>query len=107
MNDSIAGRENGHDDRIDVEKRTRRALEQPLSVLSVDGTPIDDDVVLDDYTDSDGERPADCDCVEFHADAALPCWPCYRDGFEDPAPTGDTDADSTPRSGSRLGSEQS
>ena len=181
MNDSIAGRENGHDDRIDVEKRTRRALEQPLSVLSVDGTPIDDAdttivsvvshsgeqytvdvrdgrctcpdaeynldddeackheiraravlrrepvnarvfdavdvdpqlgqhafepavtaadggivdggddaVVLDDDTDSDGERPADCDCVEFHADAALPCWPCYRDGFDEPA-TVDTD----------------
>ena len=176
MNDSTADRENGHDDGIDIENRTRRALEEPLSVLSVDGTPIDDadasivsvvshsgeqytvdvregrcscpdakhnlddderckherraravlrrepvdarvldvvdadpqlgqhaftptvasadggivdagddGIVLDDDTDAGDERPTDCDCAEFHADAALPCWPCYRDGFDEPA----------------------
>lgn len=161
-------------DGIEVEKRTRRALEEPLSVLSVDGTPLDetdttivsvvshsgeqytvdvregrctcpdaeynldadeackheiraravlqrepvdarvldavdadeqlgqhafepavasadggivdagdDGVVLDDDADAGDERPADCDCAGFHADAALPCWPCYRDGFDE------------------------
>ena len=49
----------------------------------------DDGVVLDGDTDSDDERPADCDCAEFHADAALPCWPCYREGFDTPAPSDD------------------
>ena len=32
--------------------------------------------------DSDG-RPDDCDCW----DADLPCWPCYRDGFDTPNPS--------------------
>ena len=134
-------------DGIEVEKRTRRALEEPLSVLSVDGTPLDetdttivsvvshsgeqytvdvregrctcpdaeynldadeqlgqhafepavasadggivdagdDGVVLDDDADAGDERPADCDCAGFHADATLPCWPCYRAGYDEPA----------------------
>lgn len=25
------------------------------------------------------DRPDDCGC--WDADAELPCWPCYRDGF--------------------------
>jgi len=33
----------------------------------------------------DGGRPEDCECGEFHDDAGLPCWPCYRDGFDEPA----------------------
>lgn len=28
------------------------------------------------------ERPDDCDCLPLMED--LPCWPCYRDGFEEP-----------------------
>jgi predicted nucleic acid-binding Zn finger protein len=34
--------------------------------------------------DDDG-RPDDCDC--WDADAELPCWPCYRDGFDVPNPS--------------------
>jgi hypothetical protein len=30
------------------------------------------------------ERPDDCDCIPSMED--LPCWPCYRDGFEEPNP---------------------
>lgn len=46
----------------------------------------DDGVVLDDETDTGAdERPDECDCSGFHADASLPCWPCYRDGFDEPA----------------------
>ena len=49
----------------------------------------DDGVVLDDETDETGdtvdERPDDCDCSGFHTDASLPCWACFRDGFDEPA----------------------
>lgn len=43
-------------------------------------------------TDADGDgelddaRPDDCDCAPFMADDGLPCWPCYRDGFDEPNP---------------------
>lgn len=33
--------------------------------------------------ESDQERPDDCDCSPRVED--LPCWPCYRDGFEEPS----------------------
>jgi hypothetical protein len=32
------------------------------------------------------ERPEDCDCDPLTASGGLPCWPCFRDGFEEPAP---------------------
>ena len=40
MTQNDSGRENGHDG-IEVEKRTRRALEEPLSVVDLNGTPLD------------------------------------------------------------------
>jgi len=57
--------------------------------LATDGGDIieaDDDGEI--LTDDDG-RPDDCQCAEFLADAGLPCWPCYRDGFEVPASADD------------------
>lgn len=30
------------------------------------------------------DRPESCDCRE--AGDALPCWPCYRAGFDEPNP---------------------
>lgn len=39
-----------------------------------------------DGVDDDGERPADCDCGEWNQGQPLPCWPCYREGFEWPNP---------------------
>lgn len=36
-----------------------------------------------DGLDAD-ERPAECECDELHY-AAVPCWPCYREGFDQPA----------------------
>ena len=41
----------------------------------------DDGEVLDE---GDG-RPSDCDCGDWNAGEGPPCWPCYRDGFEEPA----------------------
>jgi hypothetical protein len=40
-----------------------------------------DQVTLDD---SMSDRPEDCWCAPEMED--LPCWPCYRDGFETPNP---------------------
>jgi hypothetical protein len=33
----------------------------------------------------DGYRPDNCECVPALAKGGLPCWPCFRDGFETPA----------------------
>lgn len=35
--------------------------------------------------DFDG-RPADCSCTgsRLETEGGLPCWPCYRDGFDEP-----------------------
>jgi len=33
---------------------------------------------------ADSQRPDDCGC--WNADADLPCWPCFRDGFNDQNP---------------------
>lgn len=82
-----------------VDARTIRALDVDPQlganapgprVATSDGGIVDagdDGVVLDDDADADDDdgRPDDCDCGGFHDDAELPCWPCYRDGFETPA----------------------
>ena len=44
----------------------------------------DDAEILDGEDDGDG-RPEDCDCGSWNADSDLPCFPCYREGFRDPA----------------------
>lgn len=36
-------------------------------------------------TVQDASRPEDCGCGEWCADD-LPCWPCFREGFETPNP---------------------
>jgi hypothetical protein len=40
--------------------------------------------VEEETTAESTERPDDCDCAPTFED--LPCWPCYRDGFEEPNP---------------------
>ncbi|SDG02717.1 SWIM zinc finger family protein [Halorientalis regularis] len=37
-------------------------------------------------SDHSDERPDDCDCGEWNQGLGLSCWPCYRDGFEEPNP---------------------
>jgi len=59
----------------------------PRAVATDGGEEIlvagDEGEILDE---SDGDdRPEECDCGEWNADTDLPCWPCYRDGFEEPA----------------------
>ena len=54
----------------------------------VAGTPkvavTDGGMTLDEFDgdDRDDDRPEDCDCTPLMGD--LPCWPCYREGFEYP-----------------------
>ena len=56
---------------------TRRRAEPPLTAAwsRRDTT--------DERGDGD-ERPSNCDCGGWNTDADLPCWPCYRDGFNTP-----------------------
>lgn len=42
------------------------------------------DIKAEKHAEDEDERPGDCDCIEALGD--LPCWPCYRDGFEEPNP---------------------
>jgi hypothetical protein len=49
--------------------------------------PADDDT---DPADVD-ERPDDCQCAPFLGD--LPCWPCYREGFDEPNPAAAEEGD--------------
>lgn len=46
-----------------------------------DGGVTPDSLVTDDRDD---DRPEDCDCGPHFE--GLACWPCYRDGFEEPNP---------------------
>jgi hypothetical protein len=46
---------------------------------------MDSQESVTDETEAAG-RPEDCRCTSFIADGGLPCWPCYRDGFEEPNP---------------------
>lgn len=62
----------------------------------------DDGEILDESeTESDDSRPVDCQC--WDAGLTLPCFPCYREGFEEPNPEtpgaddGSEDNDDTPR----------
>jgi hypothetical protein len=41
------------------------------------------EILTDD--ENDAGRPDDCDCGAWNAGLGLPCWPCYREGFETPA----------------------
>ena len=36
---------------------------------------------------TDDGRPDDCDCGAWNADGELPCWPCYREGYDTPVGT--------------------
>jgi predicted nucleic acid-binding Zn finger protein len=73
---------------VDVDNTLAANAPGPV-VATSDGGIIeagDEGEVLDEGDgDGDGGRPDECDCGDWNADADLPCWPCYRDGFEEPA----------------------
>ena len=50
-------------------------------VAAADGGEV---AVEDSGSDAESERPDECDC--WDADLDVPCWPCYREGYEAPNP---------------------
>ena len=54
-------------------------------VAATDGGMVETTNTPDDGNDGD-ERPSDCDCGDWNQGLDLPCWPCYREGFEEPTP---------------------
>jgi hypothetical protein len=63
------------------------AIREPLlEAVSAEPTmKADGGVTVEaDGVDHSDERPDDCDCWDPEQD--LPCWPCYREGFEEPNP---------------------
>lgn len=63
------------------------AIREPvLGAVSAEPTvKADGGVTVKEGTANDSEeRPDDCDCGEWNDGLGLPCWPCYRDGFEKP-----------------------
>jgi len=73
---------------VDVDEQLGAHAPGP-AVATSDGGIIeagDDGEVIDETDDG---RPDDCDCGDWNAGADLPCWPCYRDGFEEPAGSDD------------------
>ncbi|WP_251342810.1 SWIM zinc finger family protein [Haloplanus halophilus] len=64
------------------------AVATPAERVVADGGIIeagDEGEILDE---EDG-RPDDCDCGDWNDGIGLPCWPCYREGFESPASAGE------------------
>lgn len=75
---------------VDVDEQLGANAPGP-QVATSDGGIIeagDDGEILDEQ-DPDDDRPDDCDCGDWNAGLDLPCWPCYRDGFEEPAGSDD------------------
>jgi len=62
------------------------AIREPVLEAANREQPVraDGGVTLEEFgaDDRDDDRPEDCDCGPHFED--LPCWPCYRDGFENP-----------------------
>jgi hypothetical protein len=64
------GFESESQDSIDIKPRLRRALEEPLSVVSTDGTPVDGDASIVSVESHSGEsytvdvREGRCDCPD-------------------------------------------
>jgi len=76
---------------LDVDSDLGEHCDADLRFLSPDGGVVaNDGVATGDQVanveaDQDDERPDDCECGELHGFIDLPCFPCYRDGFETPA----------------------
>ena len=64
------------------------AIREPVLEAATEDQPVraDGGVTLEEFSadDRDDDRPEDCDCSPRFE--GLACWPCYRDGFEEPNP---------------------
>jgi len=68
-------------DADEVDAQLGEHVEETPKVAATDGG-----VTLDSFgaDNRDDDRPEDCDCSPHFE--RLACWPCYRDGFEEPNP---------------------
>lgn len=59
------------------------AIREPIleAVTTEPAMRADGGLVEEVESDESDERPDDCECIVI---ADLPCWPCYRDGYEKP-----------------------
>lgn len=72
----------------DVDPDLGQHCDAELRFAAADGGIIvadDDGEVLDEDDEPDQQRPDDCQCCPALARDGLPCFPCYREGFETPA----------------------
>ena len=64
------------------------AIREPVLDAASEEQPVraDGGITFEEFgaDDRDDDRPDECDCSPLFED--LPCWPCYRDGFEEPNP---------------------
>ncbi|CDK38906.1 SWIM zinc finger family protein [Halorubrum sp. AJ67] len=62
------------------------AIREPVLEAATEDQPVraDGGITLEEFgaDDGDDDRPEDCECAPSMDN--LPCWPCYRDGFEEP-----------------------
>ena len=62
------------------------AIREPVLDAASEEQPVraDGGITLEEFgaDDRDDDRHDECDCSPLFED--LPCWPCYRDGFEEP-----------------------
>ena len=75
-----------------VDEQLGEHVDAGPQVAATDGGIVDagdDGEILTDGDDTDDGRPDECDCGDWNAGLDLPCWPCYRDGFEEPAGSDD------------------
>jgi len=56
----------------------------PVAVAANGGTVTTPDTDAPGEENHISERPDDCGC--WDPDGDLPCWPCYREGFDMPNP---------------------
>jgi len=72
-------------DRDEVDSQLGIAVETtPVAVATDGGTVSETNSDAASEEDHYSERPDDCGC--WNSDGDLPCWPCYREGFETPNP---------------------
>lgn len=57
-------------------------LRDELRIRGIDSRAVYDTIRYPTFEQN--ERPEDCDCLSTME--GLGCWPCYRDGFEEPNP---------------------
>lgn len=66
-------------DADEIDTQLGEHVEETPKVAATDGG-----VTLNSFCGDD--RPSDCDCGEWNDGLGLCCWPCYREGFEEPNP---------------------